>query len=101
MTRSQLIQKLASLCQIDPQKAEVVVDSIIHRLTEALIKNDRVEVRGFGTFEIRSYQARKGRNPYSGRAIRIGPKKLPHFRMGKELQEELLSAYRLHKGDHE
>ncbi|MCS6839061.1 MAG: integration host factor subunit beta [Bdellovibrionaceae bacterium] len=94
MTKNDLINKLAEKANIPKPKAQAVVDSIFNGMVKALIKNDRVEIRGFGTIAIRQYGARTGRNPNSGRLIRVLPKKLPHYKMAKELKNLLIQNYR-------
>jgi integration host factor subunit beta len=58
-------------------------------MVEALMKGDRIEIRGFGSFVNRSYEAYKGRNPRTGEVIEVKDKKLPFFKVGKELKEEI------------
>lgn len=94
MTKNELIEQLAEKANIARVKAAIIVDTIFNTMTEALMKNDRIEVRGFGTFANRQYEARKGRNPSTGRAIRVQPKKLPHYKMAKDLKNDLVSNYR-------
>ncbi len=94
MTKNELIDKLSEVDNISRVKAATVVDTIFDAMTEALMKNDRVEIRGFGTISNRQYEARKGRNPSTGRAVRVEPKKLPHYKMGKELKADLVSHYK-------
>ena len=100
MTRSQLMKKLAELLSIPETKTQVSVRTIIESCALQLIKGGRLEIRGFGTLSVRQYQARRGRNPRNGRAIRVEAKKLPHFKMAKEFKHELIAAYEpLNKGD--
>ena len=94
MTKNELIEQLAEKSNIPRVKAATIVDAIFNTMTEALMKDDRIEIRGFGTFSNRQYEARKGRNPSTGRAIRVQPKKLPHYKMAKELKNELVSNYK-------
>lgn len=94
MTKNELIEQLAEKCNIPRVKAATVVESVFNSMTEALMKNERIEIRGFGTFANRQYEARKGRNPSTGRAIRVQPKKLPHYKMAKELKNDLVKNYK-------
>jgi integration host factor subunit beta len=94
MTKNGLIEKLAEKANIPRVKALTIVDTIFNTMTEALMRDDRIEIRGFGTFSNRQYEARKGRNPSTGRAIRVHPKKLPHYKMAKELKNELVESYK-------
>lgn len=94
MTKNELIEQLAEMASIPRIKAATIVDTIFNTMTEALMKDDRIEIRGFGTFSNRQYEARKGRNPSTGRSIRVQPKKLPHYKMAKELKNELVQSYK-------
>jgi integration host factor subunit beta len=93
MTKNELINQLAVAANIPKPKASAVVETIFETMTHALMKNDRIEIRGFGTLGNREYEARKGRNPRTGRAIRVPQKKMPHYKMAKEFRAELIEAY--------
>ena len=68
---------------------EVDVHAAENRVEDALKDGNRVELRGFGTFEVRSYDAYKGRNPKTGESVEVAPKRSPFFKAGKELREGL------------
>ena len=87
MTKSQLVSILAEKAGITRLKAETVVNTLFDSISEALIKGDRVEIRGFGTFVNRSYGAYQGRNPRTGDVIEVREKRVPFFKTGKELKE--------------
>ncbi len=89
MNKSQLIDKIAQQADITRKKAEAVVSVIFDSMTEALVNNDRIEIRGFGSFVNKEYGAYTGRNPRSGALIQVAPKKLPVFKVGKELKERV------------
>jgi integration host factor subunit beta len=89
MTRSDLIETLANTKDISVKRAEQVVNEIIAGMSETLLDGERIEIRGFGSFEIREYQSYTGRNPKTGALIEVKPKKLPFFRVGKELRERV------------
>lgn len=89
MTKGELIERVARERQINLKRAEVIVNTIFRTMSEALARGDRVEVRGFGSFEVRTYDAYKGRNPKTGREVMVGPKKAPFFKTGKELRERI------------
>ena len=89
MTKADLINVIAEKAGITRVKAETVVNTIFDTMVESLMKNDRIEIRGFGSFVNRSYDARKGRNPRTGEIIEVDQKKLPFFKVGKELREEI------------
>ena len=71
------------------QDAVTVVNEIFSTMTQALAKGEKVEVRDFGIFKVRSYQSYQGRNPRTGDKVEVAPKKVPHFRVGKELKERV------------
>jgi integration host factor subunit beta len=89
MTKADLINFISEKAGITRVKAEVVVNTIFDSMVEALMKDDRIEIRGFGSFVNRHYEAYKGRNPRTGDIINVKEKKLPFFKVGKELREEV------------
>lgn len=89
MTKADLINLVSQKAGITRVKAEAVVNTIFDSMIEALMKDDRIEIRGFGSFVNRQYEAYKGRNPRTGEVINVEGKKLPFFKMGKELKEQL------------
>jgi len=91
MTKSDIVKKLSETKGIKRKIAEEVVDTIFGCMKEALINGDKVEIRGFGTFKVKSYDSYEGRNPRTGEKIKVMPKKLPFFKVGKELNEKLNS----------
>lgn len=93
MTRSELIQTLSERNpHLYLRDLEKVVDSFFGGISNALIKGDRVELRGFGTFSVKERTARKGRNPRTGQSVEVDAKRLPFFKTGKELRERLNGA---------
>jgi len=89
MTKRELIQRLADKLDVSQKEAKVIVDTILEEMEEALVRGERIEIRGFGTFSIREYEGYKGRNPKTGEVIDIPPKRLPHFRVGKETKDRI------------
>ncbi len=89
MTKTDLADLTAKKAGIPYVRAEAVVDTIFDAMVEALLKNDRIEIRDFGTFVNRSYGAYKGRNPRTGAVIDVGEKRMPHFKAGKVLKERI------------
>jgi len=89
MTKGELIERIARERQINLKRAEVVVNTIFRTMGDALTRGDRIEVRGFGSFEVRSYAPYRGRNPKTGKEVMVGPKKAPFFKTGKELRERI------------
>ncbi len=89
MTKSQLIEALAKTEGITLKLAEVIVNTVFDTMEEAMVKGDRLEIRGFGSFKVKSYGGYKGRNPKTGEIIDVEPKRLPFFKVGKELKEKV------------
>ena len=89
MTKADLINVISEKAHITRVKAETVVNTIFDSLTEALLRDDRIEIRGFGSFVNREYDAYQGRNPRTGEIIEVEQKKLPFFKVGKELREDI------------
>ena len=89
MKKSDLINRVARDFPCSHQEAEIAVKSVFGAIEEALAAGNRVEVRGFGTFEVRSYRAYRGRNPKTGEQVAVAPKKSPFFKAGKELKKRL------------
>jgi len=89
MNKSQLIEILAKEQNLPMKKAEEVIDTILRNMEDALVKGERVEIRGLGSFKIKSYDGYDGRNPKTGQIIKVVPKKLPFFKVGKELKERV------------
>jgi len=89
MTKSQLIEALAKAEGITLKAAELAVNVAFESMEKALIQGDRVEIRGFGSFKVKNYEGYKGRNPKTGELIEVRPKRLPFFKVGKELKERV------------
>lgn len=87
MTRAELIVNVADRARIDRKTAEKALAATFETIKDALIEGDKVQVLGFGTFEVRERAARKGRNPRTGEEIEIKSSKLPSFKAGKSLKE--------------
>lgn len=87
MTKSDLINALAARANITHSRAEQVVNVIFDAMTESLVAGEGIEIRGFGSFSVRSYKGYKGRNPRTGEPVEVAPKRLPFFKVGKELKE--------------
>jgi len=88
VTKSVLIEKIAAKVEgLTKKQTELVVKTIFGSIKEALAKGGKVEIRGFGNFKLRSRKARKARNPKTGESVDVPPKKVPYFKVGKELRE--------------
>jgi integration host factor subunit beta len=86
MNRSELVQEAARASGLTRQVSETLVTAVFERIIEALVKGELVELRGLGTFGIRQRRARVGRNPKTGARVNVPARKVPVFKMGKELQ---------------
>lgn len=89
MNKSELIERLSEKSKISVLQAEEVVNLIYRKMKEAMVGGGRVEIRGFGSFVVKEYGSYEGRNPKTGEKIPVPPKKLPFFKVGKELKERI------------
>jgi integration host factor subunit beta len=89
MTRRELIAAVAAAEGVSIKEAELVVKTVFGIMERALKEEDRIEIRGFGSFKVKSYQGYQGRNPRTGDSIQVKNKKLPFFKVGKELKERV------------
>ena len=87
MNKLELIQALKDKTKLSKQEASDVVKLFFDSLTEAMINGDRIEVRGFCSFFIKEYPGYTGRNPKTGKQVQVPAKRLPFFKLGKELRE--------------
>ncbi|UCG09383.1 MAG: integration host factor subunit beta [Desulfobacterales bacterium] len=87
MVKSELIQILKDKVDLSKTQAEKVVDIFFDTISDTLSKGGRVEIRGFGSFSVNSYKSYVGRNPKTGAQIKVPPKKLPFFKVGKQLKK--------------
>jgi integration host factor subunit beta len=89
MNKSGLIEALGKKEGLTEKKAIDVVNLIFKGFTDELKKGGRIEIRGLGSFVVRDYEAYTGRNPKTGKNIKVASKKLPFFKVGKELKERV------------
>jgi integration host factor subunit beta len=90
MTKSELIQRIAELNpHLYHRDVERIVGTIFDEIAEALARGDRVELRGFGAFSVKTRDPRTGRNPRTGEAVKVSSKQVPFFKTGKQLRERL------------
>src|SRR4051794_13617212 len=88
MTKSELIDALAARqSDLTKARAELVVNCVFDAMTEALQRGEGIEIRGFGSFTVRPYKPYSGRNPRTGEPVPVPAKRLPFFKVGKELKE--------------
>ena len=89
MNKSELVEALSLKKNLTYKKSEQIVNLIFDSMSQALIDNDRIEIRGFGSFMVKDYKSYMGRNPKTGEVIQVNEKKLPFFKVGKELRERV------------
>ena len=89
MSKSDLVELLSRDIDIPLRKADDIVDKFFETMSEALSSGDRIEIRGFGTFEVREYAGYTGRNPKTGEETAVLSKKLPFFKVGKVFKERV------------
>ena len=89
MNKSELIERLAQRTGLNVMQAEEIVNLIYKKMRDTMVNGGRIEIRGFGSFVVKQYQAYQGRNPKTGEKISVPPKKLPFFKVGKELKERI------------
>jgi integration host factor subunit beta len=89
MNKSELIETLSEKVNLPVRETAAVAKTIIDTMSEALVHGDSIEIRGFGSFTVKKYGSYTGRNPKSGEKIDVAPKKLPFFKVGKDLRERV------------
>ncbi len=89
MNKSELIERLSSRGQIPAPQAEELIQLILDKFKDTLAGGGRIEIRGFGSFVVKDYMGYEGRNPKTGEKIPVSPKKLPFFKLGKELKDRI------------
>ncbi len=86
MNKSELTETLAQKQKLTNSEAAKIINTLLNSMSEALGNGENVEIRGFGSFSVREYDSYTGRNPKTGEKITVKPKKLPYFKVGKELR---------------
>lgn len=86
MTKSELIEVVAQEANLTKGRAEMVINTIFEAMVEALQRGEGIEIRGFGSFTVRQYKSYEGRNPRTGDPVHVSPKRLPFFKVGKDLR---------------
>jgi len=89
MNKVDLIQALKDSNHLSKSEAEAVVNPFFNEIADALAQRERVEIRGLCSFFVKKYRSYTGRNPKTGDKVKIKPKKLPFFKVGKELKERV------------
>lgn len=89
MNKSQLVEALSHRIGLTQKRAEEIINLVFGFMADALSNDGRIEVRGFGSFVVKQYGAYTGRNPKTGEKISVPPKRLPFFKVGKDLKERV------------
>jgi DNA-binding protein HU-beta len=89
MNKQDLISLVAEKADLSKKDSEAALAAVIDGITDTLAKGDKVQLVGFGTFEVRHRQAREGRNPSTGETIKIAAQNVPAFKAGKALKEQV------------
>lgn len=92
MNKSELIEAIAQETNLSLKDASSIIATILDTMTETLATGENIEIRGFGSFVIKEYESYQGRNPKTGEVINVPPKRLPFFKVGKELKERVNGA---------
>ncbi|HUS64732.1 MAG TPA: HU family DNA-binding protein [Kofleriaceae bacterium] len=93
VTKSELIERISEKLKLPNGKAEQIVNCVFDSMVKALQDGEGIEIRGFGSFTVREYKAYEGRNPRTGETVHVAPKKLPFFKVGKDLRERVNAAF--------
>ena len=87
MTKAALVEQVARVADLTKKHSEVIVDTVVRSIIDALHRGEKIELRGFGSFRLRRREPRKGRNPKTGDRVEVPSKRVPYFKPGKELKE--------------
>ena len=89
MNKPDIVQLLSKDINLPVRKTDEIVDKFFETMSDALLSGNRIEIRGFGSFEVRKYDGYSGRNPKTGEEKAVLPKKLPFFKVGKDFKEKV------------
>ena len=87
MTKADLVEEVTRITDLPRKESEAVVETIFESIISALQADDKIEIRGFGSFRTRERRGRTGRNPKTGAKVEVPPKKIPYFKPSKELKD--------------
>ena len=87
MTMSDLVEEVVRVTNVSKKHAEIIVNTVFSSITDALRSEDKIELRGFGSFRVRRRRPRQGRNPKTGDQVAVPEKRIPYFKPGKELKD--------------
>ena len=92
MTKAELVEEVSRVSQLTKKHSEIIVNTVFDSIVSALHKDQKIELRGFGSFRIRQRRSRQGRNPKTGDKVDVPAKRIPYFKPGKELKELINSS---------
>jgi integration host factor subunit beta len=92
MTKAELVEEVARVSELTKKHSEIIVNTVFDSIITALQKDEKIELRGFGSFRIRQRRSRQGRNPKTGDKVDVPAKRIPYFKPGKELKELINST---------
>jgi len=87
MTKADLVEQVIRVADLSKKQAEIIVNAVFQQIIEALRHDDKIELRGFGSFRVRRRRSRLGRNPKTGDRVDVPSKRIPYFKPGKELKD--------------
>jgi integration host factor subunit beta len=87
MTKADLVEEVARVSELTKKHSETIVNTVFDSIIQALQRDDKIELRGFGSFRIRQRRSRQGRNPKTGDKVDVPAKRIPYFKPGKDLKE--------------
>ncbi len=87
MTKADLVDEVVKVSSVSKKHAEIIVNTVFTSIIEALHRDDKIELRGFGSFRVRKRRSRQGRNPKTGDHVEVPEKRIPYFKPGKELKD--------------
>ncbi|MGA3294625.1 MAG: HU family DNA-binding protein [Candidatus Acidiferrales bacterium] len=91
MTKADLVEEVTRVTELPRKESEAVVETIFESIIAALQTDDKIEIRGFGSFRTRQRRGRTGRNPKTGAKVEVPPKRIPYFKPSKELKDHVNS----------
>src|ERR1700722_1740684 len=89
VTKAELVEEVSRVTELPRKESEAVVETIFDSIIGALQSDDKIEIRGFGSFRTRQRRGRTGRNPKTGAKVEVPPKKIPFFKPSKELKDHV------------
>lgn len=87
MTKADLVEEVIRVSGLSKKHAEIIVNTVFESIVDAMQHDDKIELRGFGSFRVRRRRSRQGRNPKTGDRVAVPAKRIPYFKPGKELKD--------------